>query len=58
MSNKDLHNFQNELIENDSFIRWVKSEFEEDDDKWSVFIDEHPEEENEINKAITFVRTP
>ncbi|MBK8054187.1 MAG: FecR domain-containing protein [Saprospiraceae bacterium] len=56
MSNKDLHNFQNELIENDSFIRWVKSEFEEDDDKWSAFIDEHPEEENEINKAITFVR--
>lgn len=56
MSNKDLHNFQNELIENDSFIRWVKSEFEEDDDKWSAFIDEHPEEENEINKAIAFVR--
>lgn len=56
MSNKDLHSFQNDLIENESFIRWVKSEFEEDDESWSTYIDEHPDQMDDINKAIAFVR--
>lgn len=57
MSNKDLHNFHNELIENDSFIRWVKSEFQEDDEQWSEFIDKNPDHFDTINAAISFVRT-
>ncbi|MBP6445321.1 MAG: FecR domain-containing protein [Saprospiraceae bacterium] len=57
MSNKDLHNFNNDLIENESFIKWVKSEFEEDDEMWSAFIDEHPDQTDDINQAISFVRT-
>ncbi|MGB4841015.1 MAG: FecR domain-containing protein [Saprospiraceae bacterium] len=56
MSNINLHNFQNELIEDDSFIKWVRSEFQEDDDRWSAFIDDHPENTNEINAAIAFIR--
>ncbi len=56
MSNIDLHNFQNDLIENDSFIRWVRSEFQEDDEQWSVFIDKHPDNFEDINAAISFIR--
>lgn len=56
MSNKDLHQFQHDLIENDSFIRWVKSDFINDDPYWSAFIDDHPDEMDEINSAIRFVR--
>jgi ferric-dicitrate binding protein FerR (iron transport regulator) len=55
MSNRDLHEFQQNLIEDESFIRWVKSEFQEGDDYWSTFIDEHPKEEDDINAAIRFV---
>jgi len=56
MSNINLHNFQNDLIEDATFIRWVKSDFQENDEKWSEFIDEHLEQIEEINKAIAFVR--
>ena len=55
MSNRDLHEFQHDLIVNESFIRWVKSEFQEDDDYWSAYIDEHPDHEADINAAIRFV---
>jgi len=55
MSYKDLHNFQQDLILNESFIRWVKSDFQEEDVYWSDFIDKHPENETDINAAIRFV---
>lgn len=55
MSNRDLHKFQHDLMVNESFIRWVKSEFQEDDDYWSDFIDENPDHEADINAAIRFV---
>lgn len=55
MSNRDLHEFQHDLMVNESFIRWVKSEFQEDDDYWSDYIDENPDREADINAAIRFV---
>lgn len=57
MENKDIHNFINNLIEDESFITWVKSEFTEDDDKWSAFIDDHMDQLDDINSAIHLVRS-
>lgn len=57
MENKDVHNFINNLVEDESFITWVKSEYTEDDDKWSAFIDEHMDRMDDINAAIHFVRS-
>lgn len=56
MGNKDLHNFSQELIENSSFISWVKSDFLVDNDEWSAFIDENIDNMDNINQAIGFVR--
>lgn len=56
MSHNDLHRFQLDLIENDSFVRWVRSEFRDDDNKWSAFIDQHLDRTDEINEAIRWVR--
>lgn len=56
MNEQSLHPLKQDLIENDSFIRWVQSEFEEDQDYWSSFIDQHIEQMDEINEAIHFVR--
>ncbi|MBK8628435.1 MAG: FecR family protein [Saprospiraceae bacterium] len=55
MAHEDLHKFQQDLIQDSSFIAWVKSEFDIDNDRWSVFIDEHIEKMDEINNAIRFV---
>ena len=57
MSIEDLRDFKQDLIGNDSFIRWVNSEFEEENEYWSNFIDEHPEREEEINHAIKIIRS-
>lgn len=56
MSHNDLHNFRQGLLENESFIRWVRSEFREDDEVWSVFIDQNIERSDEINEAIRWIR--
>ena len=56
MNNKQKDQFISSLLENTSFIRWVNSDFETDNDQWSEFIDEHEEEENAINEAIRLVR--
>lgn len=56
MENRDLHKFQQELIEDISFIHWVQSDFEIDNEKWSVFIDENIDFMEDINQAIKFVR--
>jgi transmembrane sensor len=56
MNNKQKDQFISSLLENTSFIRWVNSDFETDNDEWSEFIDEHEEEENAINEAIRLVR--
>ncbi len=57
MENKDVHNFINNLVEDESFITWVKSEYTEDDEKWSVFIDDHIDQMDDINAAIHLVRS-
>lgn len=57
MANKGLHDFQQDLIEDISFIAWVQSEFEIDNDKWSDFVDAHIDQMDEINQAIRFVRS-
>lgn len=57
MALEDLHKFQQDLIEDSSFIAWVQSEFEIDNDKWSDFVDEHIVSMDDINAAIRFVRT-
>lgn len=57
MNDNDLHKFEQELIENDSFILWVKSEFEEDNDYWSDFIDNNEGQIDNINRAINTVRS-
>jgi len=56
MENKDIHNFINNLVEDESFITWVKSDYTEDDDKWSAFIDDHMDQMDDINAAIHMVR--
>lgn len=56
MEHKDLHNFQQELIEDSSFIAWVRTDFTEDNDKWSSFVDKELDRMDEINGAIRFVR--
>lgn len=56
MENIDLHEFKNNLLENDSFISWVKSEFVHDDELWSVFIDDHLDKMDSINECINLVR--
>lgn len=56
MANRDLHNFHIDLIEDISFIQWVQSDFEIDNDKWSLFVDENMDHMGEINKAISFIR--
>lgn len=45
-----------ELLENQSFTEWVKSDFEKNDDEWSAFIDQHPNDHDIINKAIKFIQ--
>jgi len=50
-------NFTNELIENPSFIAWVRSDFEINNDEWSHFIDKYPEQHELINRAIRQVRS-
>lgn len=49
-------NFTDQLIENPSFIAWVMSDFEINNDAWSRFIDEHPEQHVLINQAIRQIR--
>ncbi len=56
MENKDTHNFINNLVEDESFISWVKSDFTEDDDIWSQYIDKHMDQMDQINEAIGLVR--
>ena len=56
MGNKDLHNFSQELIENSSFIAWVKSDFSDNNDEWSAYIDDHIDKMDQINQAIKVVR--
>lgn len=48
--------FTHELIENPSFIEWVRSDFEINNDEWSRFIDEHPDQHELINQSIRQVR--
>jgi ferric-dicitrate binding protein FerR (iron transport regulator) len=55
MGNNDTQEFINYLIENESFIRWVRSEFQEDSEQWSDYIDSHEDKIDDINKAIRFV---
>ena len=55
MEKENLHNITIELLENDSFIQWVKSEFEENAQEWSDYIDQHPDLGKEINMAIRLV---
>ena len=55
MESKNLHDFQQDLIEDSSFIAWVKSDFVEDNDHWSSFIDTHMDQMDEINQAIRVV---
>ena len=54
-----VHKFSNPdfntLVEDTSFIRWVRSDFQTDDGFWSEVIDNNPEAIDEINKAIHFV---
>ncbi|MBK9257634.1 MAG: FecR family protein [Saprospiraceae bacterium] len=57
MEMNDTNDFINKLVENTSFIQWVKSEFEENDDYWSEFIDSHDEQYEEINQAIKIVNS-
>ena len=56
MENKDLHDFKQELIENEAFIRWVKSDFVYDNEHWSQFVDDNMDQMDDINAAIGFVR--
>ncbi|MBK9737826.1 MAG: FecR domain-containing protein [Saprospiraceae bacterium] len=56
MGNKDLHEFKNNLLEDDSFISWVKSEFVIDDVQWSAFVDDHLDKMDSINECIKLVR--
>jgi len=51
-----LNTFIHDLIDNTSFRKWVLSDFEVDDDIWSVFIDEHENNQVDINIAIRLVR--
>lgn len=55
MKDKDTNDFIIALADNISFIRWVKSDFEEDDVYWSDFIDDNSEREDDINAAIRLV---
>jgi len=45
------------LLEDPSFLTWVKSDFVENDSKWSQFIDEHDDQMDEINAAIRLVQS-
>lgn len=56
MENNNVHEFIQNLIQDDSFIRWVNSEFEEDNDRWSSYIDENIDQIDQINEAIHFVQ--
>ena len=55
MSQSDTHRFQQDLLENESFISWVRSEFIHEDEIWSAFIDDHIDRMDEINEAIRVV---
>ena len=55
MENKHLHDYINNLVENDSFIQWVHSDFEDNNEEWSVFIDENMDQMVEINQAIKLI---
>lgn len=54
--NQDLHTIYHSLLENDSFIRWVQSDFVIDDNVWSDYIDANPDALTEINTAIRTVQ--
>ena len=55
MENNEANTFINNLVGDESFITWVKSDFTEDDDIWSDYIDEHMDQMVQINKAIRLV---
>ncbi|MFZ1703771.1 MAG: FecR domain-containing protein [Saprospiraceae bacterium] len=44
------------LIQDESFIEWVHSDFEKHDATWSRYIDENPDQFEEINQAISKIR--
>lgn len=56
MSELDIKNKIANLSTDTSFIHWVQSEFEVDDDIWSDFIDDHIEYSDDINREIGIVR--
>ncbi|MFZ1751423.1 MAG: FecR domain-containing protein [Saprospiraceae bacterium] len=56
MNTKNTHQFDADLVQNESFIRWVKSDFEDDNDQWSAYIDDHIDDFSSINAAISLVR--
>ena len=45
-----------ELLENPSFIKWVNSDFEINNEVWSDYIDQHPSYHESINEAIRTIR--
>lgn len=45
------------LLNDPTFVSWVKSDFVENDSVWSQFIDEHDEHTDEINAAIRLVQS-
>lgn len=56
MSELDIKNKIANLSTDLSFIRWVHSDFEIDDEIWSEFIDENIELSDDINREIGIVR--
>jgi len=55
MAKHQHNNIVNQLVEDPTFVRWVRSQFEEYGQEWSDYIDENPEQEQDINAAIRFV---
>jgi transmembrane sensor len=54
---QDLHTICQMLLEDFSFVRWVTSDFEEDDAKWTEYIDNHPAHIEEMNTAIRIIQS-
>jgi transmembrane sensor len=55
MEDKSLQEYIQELIEDDKFIKWVKSDFTFEGQYWSNYIDANLDKSDQINEAIKWV---
>ncbi|MCB9310900.1 MAG: FecR domain-containing protein [Lewinellaceae bacterium] len=51
MEDKDVHDVFQKLMDDPSFVRWIKSDFKEHNEQWKSYFTSHPEHHSVIDDA-------